>query len=352
MNFRLKKSQLLLLLNQTFVLLYLCYEYNQETDSVTSNITLLISAIIIYILSYLKIINLSNNSVLSQFSDLLLLLSWPLLLRESNYIFYCLELIINVLVLYKLFQFLLIFVFQDSIYKNKQNIEFALKLTALLTLISVFNKDLYSAAYFLQWLINISLFTLTTLINKKRVIFFLRSEYLNLVRSFVITIIPFIAFIIFLNERGNIFTNSAFYIIFIFPLYSIYLIVKKIKKEIKIGQQLNSRNKMIISVMTVPFMLYIGSSLGLDAIEYFIIAHAILWFNILYFILIYSQVKDAMINGTEKHQYNSYINSIIQISREEKLKKDFSNYLHDEILQDLLAVKNIINKADKAEIKK
>ncbi|WP_232713557.1 hypothetical protein [Bacillus xiapuensis] len=155
-----------------------------------------------------------------------------------------------------------------------------------------------------------------------------------------------------MNERGNIFTNSAFYIIFIFPLYSIYLIVKKIKKEIKIGQQLNSRNKMIISVMTVPFMLYIGSSLGLDAIEYFIIAHAILWFNILYFILIYSQVKDAMINGTEKHQYNSYINSIIQISREEKLKKDFSNYLHDEILQDLLAVKNIINKADKAEIKK
>lgn len=353
MNVRFKKSHLLLLLNQTFVLLYLCYEYIRDIDIITSNVMLiLISTITINILSYLKIINLNNNGVLSQFSDLLLFFSWQILIIDSSNIFYYLEITINVLVLYKLFQFILIFIFQNSVYKNKRNIEFVLKLTAIITLISVFNKDIYSVTYFLQWIINISLLILAILRNKKRVLFFLKNGYQNLVRSFVITIIPYSAYIFFFNEGENIFTNLAFYLILIFPLYSIYLMVRKNKKKIKKEEQLNSKNKIILCVITVVFMLFIGNLLDVDLINYFIIVHSILWFNILYFILVYSQVKNSMLNGTEKQQYDSYINSIVQISREEQLKKDFSNYLHDEILQDILAVKNIINKADKVEIKK
>ena len=41
----------------------------------------------------------------------------------------------------------------------------------------------------------------------------------------------------------------------------------------------------------------------------------------------------------ETIQKNFYINGMYQSLREEEIKKDFSNYLHDEILQDLLSIK-------------
>lgn len=353
MHIRFKKSQILLLLNQSFVLFYLCYKHVQGESNTLNIVLLSISTITIYVLIYFKKINLNNNNVLSQFSDLLILFSWQILITGSDSIFYYLELIINVLVLYKLFKFSLIFIFQNLAYKHKRSIELLLKLMAIVTLLSIFNKNIYSVTYFFQWIINIGLILLAILRNKKRILFFFKNEYQNLVRSFIITILPFTAYILFLNEGKNLFTNLVFYLILIFPLHSIYLIVRKNKKQIKKVKQLNSINQIILCVITAIFMLFIGYILGIDLIHYFIIIHSIFWFNILHFSLIYSQVKDSILNGDKKQQYDdSYVNSIIQISKEEQLKKDFSNYLHDEILQDILAVKNIISKTDKVEIKK
>ncbi|WP_217627923.1 sensor histidine kinase [Bacillus solimangrovi] len=219
-----------------------------------------------------------------------------------------------------------------------------------MTLISIINLDVYSYIYLLQWMINISLLTLAIVKNNKRVLFFLKNGYQNLVRSFLITIVPFMTYVIYVNKGNNIFTNLTFYFISIFPLYSIYLIVKQTKKEIKIEEQLNSKNKIILSFIIIIFLLIIGNLLNVNTVIYFIIAHSILWFNTLYFSLVYNQVKNSILNGTEKQQY-SYINTINQIINEEQLRKDFSIYLHDEILQDILAVKNIVNKADKVEIR-
>ncbi|TKH03379.1 ATP-binding protein, partial [Bacillus wiedmannii] len=44
------------------------------------------------------------------------------------------------------------------------------------------------------------------------------------------------------------------------------------------------------------------------------------------------------------------VHNLVQIVKEEQLKNGFSNYLHDEILQDILAVKNMMNKSNKKEI--
>ena len=44
---------------------------------------------------------------------------------------------------------------------------------------------------------------------------------------------------------------------------------------------------------------------------------------------------------------SSYVHNLVQIVKEEQLKSGFSNYLHDEILQDILAVKNMMNKSNK-----
>ena len=82
--------------------------------------------------------------------------------------------------------------------------------------------------------------------------------------------------------------------------------------------------------------------------EVFIIIHCILWFILLYFTLLYNRIKTSAFINIESFpamQENSYIHTLVQIQKEENLKKDFSNYLHDEVLQDLLSIKNMMIKA-------
>lgn len=352
MNVSYKRSQLLLLLNQFLVIIYLCYQYVLNPANSSSNIIqLTIATMMIISLSYIKITNVKNNAILSEFTDLLMLFSWQLLVIGNDDSIYFLEMMMNVLVLYKLFQFILLFIFQDQAYKKKREIEFTLKGMALISLISIVNVEVFSIAYFFQWIINIGLLILAIMQNRKRVFFFLTIEYRNLINSFVITIIPFSVYIISFNDGKDLFTNLAFYFIFIFPLYSVYLIVKKNKSRFKKGTRLNTKKELFLCIVFIIFLLVIGNILNVKIAIYFIIVHSILWFIIMYFILFYSQVKVAILSGDEKQNYPSYINSIIQVSKEEQLKKDFSDFLHDEILQDLLAVKNIVYKADKVEIK-
>ena len=45
-----------------------------------------------------------------------------------------------------------------------------------------------------------------------------------------------------------------------------------------------------------------------------------------------------------------YEYTIAQLKHEEALRKEFTNYLHDNILQDLLSMKNLVRKAGQIEI--
>lgn len=49
---------------------------------------------------------------------------------------------------------------------------------------------------------------------------------------------------------------------------------------------------------------------------------------------------------------SKYHVALQQLQREEQLNLDFANFLHDDILQDLLSVKNMMKKADRPEVQK
>ncbi|MDG1623132.1 ATP-binding protein, partial [Bacillus mobilis] len=80
----------------------------------------------------------------------------------------------------------------------------------------------------------------------------------------------------------------------------------------------------------------------------------IIWFVQLYFTLLFQDTKNTISNLNTKELKtlpdSSYVHNLVQIVKEEQLKSGFSNYLHDEILQDILAVKNMMNKSNKKEI--
>lgn len=71
--------------------------------------------------------------------------------------------------------------------------------------------------------------------------------------------------------------------------------------------------------------------------------------------MLHSEIKQKILHGETRNseiaQENFYINNILQIYKEENIKNDFSNYLHDEVLQDLLSIKNMIHKLDKPQVK-
>ena len=72
-------------------------------------------------------------------------------------------------------------------------------------------------------------------------------------------------------------------------------------------------------------------------------------YNILLYVRICRQPTDYN-NPTDRQHFYAY--SLEQIKREENLKKDFSNYLHDNILQNLLSIKNMLCKAEQPEIRR
>ena len=49
---------------------------------------------------------------------------------------------------------------------------------------------------------------------------------------------------------------------------------------------------------------------------------------------------------------SKYHVALQQLQREEQLNLEFANFLHDDILQDLLSIKNMMKKADRPEVQK
>lgn len=348
------KHQIFILFNQTLVISFLCYQYSQHFNSNISNMmSLVVISIAIYVLSYIKIANLNGSLILNQFANLLLLYSWQILLMLSKeLLFYYIVIVLNVIVSYTLLNFLLRFIFQDSAYMHKKQVDWILKAISLLTLISIYNKQLYSIMFFWQWVISGTLIAVTVFKNKKRIQFFLNKQSKSLMYALVITAIPFGAYVLFLDKGENIFTNIIFYFIFIFPLYTVYNIVQNnVEKCIQVTQ-LSRCNKWMMIGFCIAAVMVVGKVFEVAPIFYLIVFHSILWLLILYYLLLYKQVKQSLEieQATYQKQLDSYVSRVTQIAKEEQLKKEFSNYLHDEILQDLLAVKNMMNKSNKVEV--
>ncbi|MCC0708998.1 hypothetical protein IC214_18550 [Clostridioides sp. ES-S-0190-01] len=145
------------------------------------------------------------------------------------------------------------------------------------------------------------------------------------------------------------------YLIISLAIFSIHNIAIKDKGYIKQNTMLNGKKRLIFISLISVFFVGIGKLLDLNIITYFIIIHCIFWFTLLYFILIYTNIDDIICNKNSVKKFSvqesNLINNLMQIYKEEELKKDFSNYLHDEVLQDLLSIKNMMKKSENPDVK-
>lgn len=79
------KRQIFMLINQLLIILFLIYEFlnNKNIESISIFTILLVSIIVVDIM-YIELINLKQNRVLVQFTNLLVLLSWYFLFLFNN----------------------------------------------------------------------------------------------------------------------------------------------------------------------------------------------------------------------------------------------------------------------------
>ncbi|MFD0769870.1 sensor histidine kinase [Bacillus sp. CGMCC 1.60114] len=352
-----EQKQIFILINQLCMIIFLCYEFLQSNIVGTAKLLplTLITIMLIYG-AYISFVNVKENNTLSQFSNLLLFTSWQFLLTlNGSGIFYTLSMLLSVVVLYMTVQFLLLFFFQDSNFTYKKETDWILQITCVLTLIANFiNDKIFAILFSCQWIFSFSCIIFLFLKHRKRIKFVFKSEKKHLLRSVTILIFPFSIYAMVFAESPEYLSNLGWYIVILLPLFSITAIA--FKNHISMRQYfLLKEDKMgLIFLCFLVFISSLGVLFRFNMITYFIIIHTIFWFIQLYFILLFQDTKTTILNSdTEELKTlpeSSYVHNLVQIAKEEKLKSGFSDYLHDEILQDILAVKNMMNKSNKEEI--
>ncbi|MFD3445700.1 sensor histidine kinase [Microbacteriaceae bacterium 4G12] len=353
-----EQKQIFLLINQLFMIIFLCYEFLQSSIiGTTKLVPLMLITILTIEGAYITFVNIKENSTLSQFLNLVFLVLWQFLFTlNENQIPYTLSILLSVVILYKTVRFLLLFFFQDSTYVYKKETDLLLKIVCLSALAAkLINDRLFAILLLCQFVLSFCCIAFLFLKHRKRITFVLKSEKKHLLQSIVIIVLPFIGYTMVFAGNPEYLSNSGWYIIIFIPICSIHAIAFKNHKFMKRYFNLKEGKIGIISVFAFIGVLSLGALFKWNMLTYFIIIHTILGFVLLYFTLLYKDIKNTILNsdtGVPKVLHESfYANNLLQIIKEEELKKDFSNYLHDEVLQDLLSVKNMVNKSNVKEIR-
>ncbi len=337
--------------------MYLCYQYTINNIAGTEKlIPLIIVSLIIIDGAYISYKNIKGNITLSRFTNLLLLVAWQFLfLLDESSTFYTLSTLLSVVILYKSIQFLLIFFFQDTTYTYKKTTDWTLTIVCLLMFISfLINERLFAVLFLLQWVLSFGCITFLFLKHRKRITFVLISEKRHFLKTGIIIFISFIGYAFVFADKPEYLSNFGWYVIIIFPLFSIHSIAFKNKGAAAAYLPFKKTNLIVMCLFALISIILLGLLLQFNVISYFIIIHIILLMVLLRFTQMYKDLQSNLL-GNEDFKIsneNFYAHNLVQVRKEEDLKRDVSNYLHDEILQDILSIKNMINKSDKEEVRK
>lgn len=326
----------LILLFLVFYLVYLHFHRYAFLDNYTTT-DFCIIIFSIFLVAYLKINNIKKNTLIFELSNIVMLFCIQrLLLYEEGFIS-ILELLINTLFFYY-YSVFIINIFSSLLQKEYFYYKKILKITMLVTALTCLNEKLYSITFLIQCIGAFVTITHIIFTNFKSIKYILRSEYIYIFIILFFTIFPYFIYFLISASTSNILKDFAFYFLLVFPL-SLFSIITFSKMNI---MSIDKEKKIYIDILAI--VIFVFSMLlvrFIFNIDYLLLLLLII-FNtslfIIYKFLTYLVIKKKVKNS-------SYL-AILQITKEEELKKEFSNYLHDEILQDILAAKNIASSLD------
>ncbi len=348
--------QVAIFINQAIVILYLIFmKLTGYSISVDNMLHIALISLLFFDAAYISYKNIKNNETLTNFSFLLLLSAWQFifLLFESSALSKEISTILITLTFYQTIRFLLSFLFQESAYQYQKTVILLLKGTCIAAISGKLISDrLFAILFMVQNIVALCSLMFVIKVHWQRVKFVLLSQKKQLKISLIFVVVPFSCYILMFHNQPNYLENLGSYLMIMFSFVSIHSIVFKYRPAQEEYFTLNKGNQLILIVSVIVVFGVIGGLLNLPIMISAILIHSGSLIVQLYYLLAYCEiVKERAFYGEKIDRQHFYSYSLAQIKREENLKKDFSNFLHDEILQDLLSIKNMMGKTDRPQVK-
>lgn len=345
----------LLIVNQIAVIAYLCVMASIGNLIGDDNlIQFLLLSMLLADAAYISYRNVKGNNVLSQFSYLLLLLGWQFLLSlfENHLLSMKLSYFLLPISLYQSFYFIQVFVFQESGYRWQKHFLAVCKITCMLSVIGFFiSQRAFSILYQIQMALSFLAILWLGIVHRRRICFVLKSQKRELLSSILLIGLPLMGYVMVLHRHAGHMENMGSYVFVMLTFFSVHSIVFTSRTQQEQVVTMKKEYALFITVLGMAAFLFTASLFQIPIMAVFVLAHILVLLTLIFQLLLYWQIRKLpkyFCNPMDRQHFYTY--SLAQIKREETLKKEFSNYLHDDILQDLLSIKNLVGKADRPDV--
>lgn len=341
--------KLMFWLNYILLILYVSWQTNNGQAGIESTTPLFISALMLIDITYISSCNIRENKIISLFCGLLALDSWYILLSfekgiVEDFIFTALSPIIW----YVSIRFVLVFLFQGSGYKFRKPVNAILIITCISSLVGIGISDrVYALLYGLQFLVSWLCFIFILIYHRKRIAFVIKSEWKCILFSVVIIGVAFLSYYVVTRNLKNHISNFGIYLPMLLFFMNVHGIVLKEHSSYPLSTIFSKRQTALIICLSLVILGLINLLTASGYKELFIIVNVLFAFIYICNIILGWNLKQG---GSKIIKESKYNEALQQLQQEELLKTEFANFLHDDVLQDLLSVKNMMTKAHRPDI--
>lgn len=342
--------KLILFINYIFIILAIGKVlFTHSSLSVQHLVPLILATLFLGDITYIAACNLKENMILFLFCGLLSVDSWYLIfaagpMNTSEFWFR----LFSPVMLYLSVRFCLLFLFQGYKYKMKKATDCLLAIFCICTIACVFlTERIYACAYGLQLIGSLACFLLVVLFHRKRVTFVLKSEKKTILLSLVVTLAIFIIYYyLTINVKDHI-GNFGVYIVVLIFFMSIHGIVLKETDGVPISAVISFKEQLLLASIGIGVLVSVCIVLNWPVTVFILLLNLALAFIFLFNIILGENFKhnNHIISRNSKYTY-----ALNRLKHEEEIKESFSNFLHDEVLQDLLSIKNMVGKSNRPEV--
>lgn len=345
-----KMIKALLFINHILVILFIeSFITHSLPFKIQTIVPLFLATCFLIDVTYVASCNLKETPIRFLFCGLLVADSWYLLLtaRMTEKINLYFQLL-SPIILYLSIQFCFLLIFQGYHYKFKKTADRLLMILCIMTLIgAIFSKRMYACTYGVQLISSFLCFLWIIFYHRKRVAFMIRSERKILLLSLIVTFLTFIMYCFFTQSIEHPIENFGIYLILMIFSINMHGILFKEKVGIPLSTLFSLKQQISFLVISISIFAFISLKLESSLFIFLILTHLLFALIFLFNIILEENLKHqdyALI------QNSTYLFALKQLKQEEKLRAEFSNFLHDDVLQDLLSIKNILYKSHLPEI--
>lgn len=342
--------KLLFLLNHIGVLFYVCRALSAGTHPGGSEAAAMsLSSLLLADIAYISLRNIKGSRVLTLFCGLLALDNWYILFAPDDRAAYSpLFLLLGPAILFLSARFLLYFLFQGSGYRFRKTGDILLALFPVASVVGLLiSRRAYGLLYALQFAGTFAVLLFLLILHRSRVLFVLKSEKRPLLLSSGITLCLFALYSLFLRDLPGALENFGIYLPVLLFSLSVHGIAMKEKSPAPPAALL-SRKQQILLASAALFLCATAAMLAGTGFKGFIVLVDL--FTCMVF-LVCICLEQNLRKRSSFSLSDPYSSALEQLRSEEKLKEEFSDYLHDDILQDLHSVRNLLSRADRPEIR-